>query len=107
MPSVCEGGCPACQYSALCYVDQRGWKEVFTLLFWEAGKHVGLFRIDDGKLVIPPKDDEFKEHVSMAKKYWRAELLPTGCPHEKSLVNVRTHMADTFSHADVILEFHQ
>ena len=93
--------CKRCPYSAFCYSE--GWQYAFTKLFWEAGKSVGLFRIDDGKLAVPTASEEFECHAEMAEKYMRAKLVPTGCPHAEEKYRIQPKILG--NRVDVVLEF--
>lgn len=95
--------CKACQYSALCLTQSQGWQYVFTHLFWEAGKYVGLFSIKDRRIIVPTESEEFESHTEMAEKYMRYKLVPKGCPHEDEKYCVQPKIDGTS--VDVLLEF--
>jgi hypothetical protein len=95
--------CKRCPYSALCYVTTNGWQRVFTQLFWEAGKHVGLFGIVGRKLMVPTETEAFKARATMAEEHMRKELVPQGCPHSKESYVIRPVIDG--QRVDVELEF--
>jgi hypothetical protein len=85
---------------------KNGWHRVYTELFWEAGRQVGLFNITDQRVIVAEEVEKFAKQVSEAKKYWRKKLIPKGCPHSKTLVNVRPQIDRPLGRADIHLEFH-
>jgi len=97
--------CKRCAYSAICLTQMDGWRQVFTMLFFQAAKHTGLFEAFEGRIIISGLQREFEVATAETARYWRETLIPKNCPNSRLPIDVIPAIDSLTKEADVHIRY--